>query len=677
MADLARIKRNVAKMAAQNAPIEDIDGYIASEGATVDAVRDFNDPGGAPPQSRGRHLSFEEGQARLDTEGAIGGVGAALTATADGVPIAGPALLGGTQRAAAGLSSLINGRSYDENLGQAQNLTAAAQEQHPYLTTTGNIAGAVGGTIPLVMAAPAAFGAGAGNLALRSGAAMLSGGALGAGDAAVRSGGDTEEILRGMKWGGGLGLAGPAVGRVVGTGVQKVFNALRDRGLAAAAGTSRGALESVEQAMRRDGIDSAALRARLDALGPEGMIADLGPNLQGQAAAIANMPGRGQEIVRSALDGRHAGANTRLASAIDNSMGPAVVPSSIKSDIAAAQHAVAPMYEEAFRNARAVDTAPVANLLESRAVTLRGDARQAVQRIRSMLDITGTDVLDPNPGTLFQTRQAIDGMMATETNPQAIRAMTEARGQIDELLGRSVPGIKDADAVYAELARQREALQRGQSVLSHGREAPRPSELDVETRQGALPQGTQIGPSAVPLRLSQGARAEVDRILGSNANDVAALNRIIKTEGDWNRSRLTSLFGRERAEQLFQALDNELTFAATRDFATGNRAHAGRQQAMRELGGADGGLGARDVYAAGGAVGVARQAGVRAIDKVFSALVERQRLSRSASLGDIITSNRKAVADAIAAREIRPVYSPAVEAVAKSILLGGGTTRAR
>jgi len=44
--DLARIKRNVAKMAAQNAPEADIDGYIASEGVTVDQVRDFRSQGG-------------------------------------------------------------------------------------------------------------------------------------------------------------------------------------------------------------------------------------------------------------------------------------------------------------------------------------------------------------------------------------------------------------------------------------------------------------------------------------------------------------------------------------------------------------------------------------------------------------------------------------------------------
>jgi len=41
MADLARIKRNVAKMAGMNAPEADIDAYIQSEGVTVDQVRAF------------------------------------------------------------------------------------------------------------------------------------------------------------------------------------------------------------------------------------------------------------------------------------------------------------------------------------------------------------------------------------------------------------------------------------------------------------------------------------------------------------------------------------------------------------------------------------------------------------------------------------------------------------
>lgn len=42
MADLARIKRNVSKMVSMGAPEEDIDGYIASEGVTIDDVRNYN-----------------------------------------------------------------------------------------------------------------------------------------------------------------------------------------------------------------------------------------------------------------------------------------------------------------------------------------------------------------------------------------------------------------------------------------------------------------------------------------------------------------------------------------------------------------------------------------------------------------------------------------------------------
>lgn len=41
MADLARIKRNVAKMASMNAPKSDIDGYIASEGVSIEDVRNY------------------------------------------------------------------------------------------------------------------------------------------------------------------------------------------------------------------------------------------------------------------------------------------------------------------------------------------------------------------------------------------------------------------------------------------------------------------------------------------------------------------------------------------------------------------------------------------------------------------------------------------------------------
>jgi hypothetical protein len=75
-----------------------------------------------------------------------------------------------------------------------------------------------------------------------------------------------------------------------------------------------------------------------------------------------------------------------------------------------------------------------------------------------MLNIPGTDQLDPHPGALLATRNAIDGMMANEANPQVIRQLTMARQAVDGELGKAVPGIKDVDAKFQELARQSDAL---------------------------------------------------------------------------------------------------------------------------------------------------------------------------------------------------------------------------
>lgn len=635
----------------------------------------------ASPAAANQHLTFEEGAVLLDREqraaGRAGAVGAALTGYIDGIPVLGPALIGGAQRLAAGVGSLIDGESYSQNLSEAQAMTDAAQEAHPYITAGANVVGGVVNTVPMVMAAPGAFGAGSGSLITRSLASMATGGGIGSADAAVRSGGDADATLNGLMWGAGTGLVAPAAGDLIGKGVRAATNAVRSGRAARAAGTSRYALDHLERAVARDGLDPAMVQARLQELGPEGMIADLGPNLQGQVAALANMPGRANPVVRDALNTRHAGANTRINEAIDENLGWVRVPSQVDDTLRSGQEVVGRRYEEVFRNARAVDTRPVAEALDSQIVNLRGDAQQALRRVRSMLNIEGTDVIDPHPGALFQTRQAIDGMLAVEANPQAVRALATARQQVDDVLARAVPGIKEVDAQFAELARQREALVRGQSVLDHGRTAPRPAELAMEVQEGALPQGRQVGPSAVPLRLSQGARAEIDRILGSNANDIAALNRLIRTDGDWNRARLTTLFGPDKAERVFRVLDNELTFAGTRNFALGNSATAGRQQAMSELGGAsDPAFGVRDAYAAGGVAGALRGAALRGADKVLGGILSTARDGRNASLAEAITSNRDAIIRALMEGQSRPLPVD-VDPVVRALLLTGATTGAR
>jgi hypothetical protein len=325
------------------------------------------------------------------------------------------------------------------------------------------------------------------------------------------------------------------------------------------------------------------LGPRLSKLGPDAMPMDLGPNLQRQAGALAATPGEAQNIVRGAIGARDAGANARIQGAVDETLGPAPALQKIDAQIKANMDALGPQYEQAFKKARAVKTDKIAGDLESKIVNLRGDAQKAARKVRDMLDIEGTDQLDPSPYTLFQTRQAIDGMLATEANPKVIGVLSDARKAIDNQLAISVPGIKKLDARFAELARQKEGVQRGMQTLDSGRTAPRPSELATEMQTGGIAQGDMVGPSAVPMRLREGARAEIDRIIGTNANDRVALQRLIKGEGDWNRDRLATLFGRDKADRIIGVLDRERQFADTSNIVTRNSETAARAAAQGQI----------------------------------------------------------------------------------------------
>lgn len=512
-----------------------------------------------------------------------------VRATATGVPIVGGVLNQMNAATNAALAPLLNPLFSEENqlkgatfaerraesLRQQQGMDRDFAAQHPVIDTAAQLTGGVAGIAPAVMAAPAAFGAGAGSLAARSAASALTGGGIGGADAAVRSGGDIRSTTVGGVLGLGLGGAGPGLAAGVGKGVTSLAD--RFGGFSSPTGVlsalprpaANYALETVGDTTRQ-----AAMQAELARLGPQATLADVSPEWMGVARGAASRPGMRDEIVTPLL-ARDAAKNARLQTDMDAAIGPPVVPSQLETGITTGQRDIGPQYGEVFRGARAVNTEPLAHVIEADAINMRGPAQKAAKQVRGMLDIDGAPGnLDPNPGTLFQTRQAIDGMLAGETNPQVIRTLSGYRQRVDEMLANAVPGIKDVDAQFAELARQRDALGRGQQVLESGRTAPRPQELAQEVQQGALPQGRLVGPSAEAFRLRQGARAELDRVVGTNANDPAALQRLVKSEGDWNRDRLRTLFG-PRADDVLNSIDRETTF-----YRTNNRVTSGSDTAM-------------------------------------------------------------------------------------------------
>lgn len=453
-------------------------------------------------------------------------------------------------------------------------------------------------------------------------------------------------------------IVGAVAGGFIPSGIRAMFPAADDA-----------ALKEIAKAAGADNLTPAQMRAKLQELGPEGVVADLGPNFQGQTGALANLPGPANQTIRTALEERNAGANARITSAREP-LGVGIVPSAVKAEIKQGQRDLGPLYTQVFENAKAVDAKPIADILDSSAVTLKGPAQKAVTEVRGMLDIPGAGgVLDPNPGALFEVRQAIDGMLKTETNDKVIQALKPVRNQIDDMLAVAVPDIKKVDAAYAELARQKEAIVRGQTVLDSGRTAPRPSELANEVAAGALPKGEQIGPSAVPLRLSQGASAEIDRILGNNANDVSALNRLIKGEGDWNRAKLSSLFGEEKTNKLIQVLDNEKTFADTRNFATGNSLSANRLQYQKQYGGSGSGMTIPEYYGTGGILGAIRGTGVKIGGKLLSKAMTARSEAMNSKLAQSLMGKEEVV-DALLQSQLRGnrLTGPAKQALVQALL---------
>ncbi|MBY5624438.1 hypothetical protein [Rhizobium leguminosarum] len=597
----------------------------------------------------------------------------------EGIPIIGPPIRYGTEKAAAATVAAFTDETYDQVMDRMNEATRAEKEANPIVDKGAQITGAVAGTIPAIMAAPAAFGAGGGSLLLRSGISGMTGATIGGADAGVRSGGDPEKIKEGIYWGGLFGLGGSVAGKVVGAGARSLADALRTRTAARMAGMDPQAFGYFRRAVTDDGLDAVTFPQRLREMGAEAIPADLGPNLQKQAGALAATPGAAQTTIRTTLADRTAGANARIGQTIDETAGRNVVPSEIQADIAANQNAHSPLYREVFRAATPYNTEPIASAIEADISRLRGPAQARLRQVRDMLNIADSNVLSTDPGVMFQTRQAVDGLLKTEIDPKVISALTEARQMLDDGLTRAVPRIKEIDAGYSELARQDEAVTRGQQVLDSGRTAPRPSELAGEVERGAQPQGMQIGPSAVPLRLSQGARAEIDRIVGTNSNDIVAMNRLIKGEGDWNRARLATLFGPEKAERLFKVLENESIYADTANTVTRNSETAARLAAQNELGGGSGNFGVKEAFKAGGFLGAARSAAIDKVDGIVKALmssntgdVTRESLARA-----LIGEQREKLVEGLMRAKGVGTTPALVDPVVKALLLNGGTARTR
>jgi hypothetical protein len=156
---------------------------------------------------------------------------------------------------------------------------------------------------------------------------------------------------------------------------------------------------------------------------------------------------------------------------------------------------------------------------------------------------------------------------------------------IDDELAANVPGVKAVDAKFAANRAEQEALQTGRTVLDTGKEAVHPDDLRDLMRVQSTPQGVApAGPPAANLRLRQGTRAEIDRRVGTKANDLTELERTLGTPEDWNAEKLNQIFGPEAAQAVRDSVARNRQFRETYQRVAQGSDTAQRQAAEKTSG---------------------------------------------------------------------------------------------
>lgn len=321
----------------------------------------------------------------------------------------------------------------------------------------------------------------------------------------------------------------------------------------------------LNRGLTADGIDPMTVNSRINALDPNSaVLADLGPNLQGQSAAIATLPGPGSRTVVDALTARRTGANDRIRTSVAEALGNPNRVSEVVGELDTNRQAVNQLYEPIFRakalsNDPFMDAAPIVTAVDNMIPNVVGKTRTKVENVRNMLIDPTTGAPTNDPQVIMAVRQELDGMIGAETNTTTQKVLGDLRKAIDIDLGAAVPGLKDVDAQFAEIARQGESLEQGGMLLNDGKTAIDPADL-IEQMLTATP--------GQNFRLSQGAKAEVNRIIGTKANDRVALRGIVRGDGSWNEQKLRAVLGDDAADQLMAIIDREATMAATENLAT-------------------------------------------------------------------------------------------------------------
>ena len=373
------------------------------------------------------------------------------------------------------------------------------------------------------------------------GTGYVSGGLMAEGDLGDRAKG----AVTGTVLGTGLGAAAPPVIAGVthlGKGlINQIVSRLphQQRSLAA---------RKIAEALARDGFTPDQAAAKLQEMGQEASILDLGVNTRALAGAAQQTPGSGKTAITDFLVNRQHGVRdtgkviqggqiNRVTDQIDE-----LVPENFgdtKAGFAAARKTLGREYNAARDGGDLVDVSPLLKTLDDDIGRSKGGIKSALQKIRALIvDDKGRPEIEIE--TLHQAKMAIDDLMSGDAR---MSMGNVAKGKIREYQNALLDAIEDSGESGAAYRAGRtgtrgewlkdEALESGANFI-RAAEYKRPEVLDLALSKMTAEElhAFRIG-AAQALKQEIGGRTNVRQDVVKKLMDMPALEKkILAAFGD-------------------------------------------------------------------------------------------------------------------------------------------------
>jgi hypothetical protein len=639
----------------------------------------------------GRHLTYEEGLAEMEKERqdtALGAAGAAGTSFFEDMPIVGPAILGAAQRAAAGLGSLIDGESYDENLNQAQTATKAAQEANPVASMAGGVAGNVAALAPLgaTSVGARALGITGPNLATRAIASGASSGLLSAADTAVR-GGDAGDAAWNGGISAGIGAAIPLVGAGVNAGIRAVsdkiyptVNALRN--------PTDEASRRVGTALARDtAIDPASVITQADEAVARNTSVPLmnvdrgGETTRALARSVANQSPEARGMIEKAASDRFGGQSQRASQFIAGLSGGAddIALQTATRNAAVLRNRAAYGAAEATPEAQAIFTPGIQDLMQApsfraaiKDVPKKSADRGAVQGFKEikmpfaetpdgdyvLKQAADGSIAAPNLQFWNQVKINLDGEISKAKVAGDRSTASDLRGLKEKLLEELdvVPGYADARMGAFKAFQAEDAIDAGKKFATTPRLIPEAKEAFKK-----MSQKEKDG-------FATGFASELIDKMKATGDRTNVINGTFKNQAFREQAEL--VFGPQKAKEIE-------AYVRVEDLADRIRGAMGNSTTARQLvelglgGGVGGGLGyltGGDLQSASsGAVLGAGLASARAGSRYLGERADAKAMEQIAKL--LVQDNPLALRSAVTRAAKNPSYMRALEQMSNGLAL--------